>query len=285
MELSQERVRFHFDRHDPIEIQELSNALSAIGKQYDRVLDQKYSKEDEIPYEHCSLYVPKIVTNCILVEIASQIIGACNDASSVITVFQTGKMIYESLTQMAKGQFKPISFEETSDSKQGFYRKNSSDNEIAILKELKDIAIVALGERREGNLKIQFDHEKDGKQTESSTLTITHEKLDHADRNIEKRIRELERERLRNDDNSYHKNVYMFVDREWISLGLIEELSSTPHPIYWKNREDWYTFFELHRNRRVWAYVVDVKVIRNEYGEIDAYDVASIREILFKTPR
>ncbi len=90
MTLSNARIIFHFDVHQPIELMELTLAFNALAINYRRFLmTRARDQANKINEDDVKLYITKIENNCILAELAgaSQIIGVLMPIMDYANIF------------------------------------------------------------------------------------------------------------------------------------------------------------------------------------------------------
>lgn len=282
MELSKERVRFRFNRHDPIEIQELGGALNAISEQYSDILDQDFSHMENIVSDDYKLYVSHIVDNCILLEIASQvketidqIVPIVNNLASSIVVFEVGRKICNSIIQKAKGEFIRLG---TGPALNSTEAGKDDIQEIKSLSALLNVTRAALGDSKKGNLTVElFLRVKDGDIIEER-FSVNNEILSKAEYNIKKRIRELKK-------NISYKDAFIRMiksgnGKNFKYLGLIKNLDSRARPINWVRPADAKAFKDI-RHKDIFAYIADVQPQKTSNNKIEAYNILSVHKIIF----
>ena len=269
MSHSNERVSLHFTAEKPIEVGELTRALSSAARIYERTL--KSQNQEIFEPDDYNLYVTKIEKNCIFAELAAHslsalpAIGAMNYHNS-IAQFVTHLDQYIAWFRGDKETLKsPPKKGETQD--------------------MANLLALATSPDGKGDLNVEQIEYVDGKRKSVNKLNYSPQVLTQAHAGTQDHLAALDAE-----EREIRRNVVLEIsvldikrsknDQKSLDKGVIAEIHNKEVRVSWESEMDGMRVKSPESTLENMEYIVDVQIARNSKGVPRIYRVLSVNEVV-----
>jgi hypothetical protein len=278
--LGTNRIRLHFDVHEPIELVELTLSFQAIAREYrSHLVDAVRAGGGKAKDADIKLYVTKIESNCILAELgsATEIMGAMFQTMNYANVF----VEFVKNLSAAIDYFKGIGRSGTVEAGSIPYSKRQTNSISDIMK--------TVAKNKDGKLSLSaIEHMADG---EKEFLKVTFNQQDATDA---RRGALLASQALEFRGDVDHPNVLMYFYQANIddpkSVGktgyraIIKSISDEDLPVHFVSELDQDRIRDLVKdpelNPFMASYRVDVNVEVDRNDKPKFYRVAKLHEVI-----
>ncbi|MBN8646828.1 MAG: hypothetical protein J0L55_02655 [Caulobacterales bacterium] len=282
--ISESRVTIHFDVHEPIELMDFSNSLSALSFKYLKFFEDlaRSKGQKNIDEQDVKLFITEIKTNCIFAELAPYTpylaAGAASAASELNNLYDFVKNVYDTIKTLALFNSKSkISARDVGFSKAELKAMQNLTKTVADSKNgemslgLNKIITHPDGTNEEVKFICKNKLVKDAHYGSKKALEILENTDDAQYKNEILRLYQTGQEEAKKEGRTAHK-------------GVIQDISKNDVPILFVSDLDRIKFENFKsdplKNPLTASFIVDVNATTNSSGKVVAYRVLNLHDII-----
>ena len=284
--MSDARIGFHLDVHDPIDLDDIVGSFQAVASEYKDFINEKIRKSGEKDKNlDIKLYVTNIENNCIFAEFASstEIMGHFFDTLDQLETF---KGFVGNFSDAIKF-FKNITSAEYVNTSDSPYSKKTAKSIAKILN--------TVGKNKKGSLNLSvMDHgDKTKKPIKKLSRKFSNSEVSKANKGAEITIKAFE-DAEKKVSESKHENVLMQLHQASIDeltsksktdfRGIIKKIEDKDLPVEFLSLLDCDKMSEIIKepkeNPFTVSYFVDVNVEEDQNGKPKSYRILKIHDTI-----